>query len=209
MIGRLSPWPRNPGQSVSGSSYPRAGPPMNAEGLVAAFVLPPDLPVRRPRGDGLNAQRMGRQSWMGRTIFPRGWCYQRGHLGRRPLAAMEFHSSPAEHQQPCTRSIVLCLRRRNRVHLGHARRPATPTRPVAARDSGRRGSPRPSQGCPLGRRWTDCARSRARRHPPHRPGQPPDGGPHHPARRGADIQGGTPTGGTAVGYPYRVPRPRY
>jgi hypothetical protein len=24
------------------------------------------------------------QSWMGRAIFPRGWCYQRGHLGRRP-----------------------------------------------------------------------------------------------------------------------------
>jgi hypothetical protein len=26
---------------------------------------------------------------------------------------------------------------------------------------------------------------------------------------GTDTQGGTPTGGTAVGYPYRVPRPRH
>jgi hypothetical protein len=77
----------------------------------------------------------------------------------------------------------------------------TPTRSVAARDSGRRGSPRPSQRCPLGRRvlvgevayrnwsadgrlrhpsWRGLRPDRATAPPP--PGQPPDAGPHHPAR---------------------------
>jgi hypothetical protein len=88
-------------------SYLRAGPPMNAEGLVAAFVLPQTCRCTDRGGWAECPTQCGsaKAGWVGRS-FPRV-VLPAGSLRTTPLAAMEY-----------SRSIVRRPRRRNRVHVG-------------------------------------------------------------------------------------------